>query len=80
MFDVSARGAWQVGNRVALTTDYFSAAATVRHLRQESNAHHLLFGGADIEIGSGWELGTSAGHCLTSTEPWVVKSVLSYTF
>ena len=45
VFDVSARGEWQLSPRVALAADYFSAAATVRHLAPESDAHHLIFGG-----------------------------------
>ena len=43
VFDLSARAAWQLVERVALTTDYFSAAATTRHLKPEPSAHHLIF-------------------------------------
>jgi hypothetical protein len=63
-----------------VTTDYFSAAATTRHLRPEPSAHHLVFGGLDLDVGSGWELSLGAGHCVTSGEPWVMKSILGYQF
>ena len=80
VYDLSARAAWTLMNRVTLTTDYFSAAATTRHLRPEPSAHHLLFGGVDLDIGSGWELGISAGHCVTRGEPWLMKSMIGYSF
>jgi hypothetical protein len=80
VFDVSARAAWQLVERAALTADYFSAAATTRHLKPEPSAHHLIFAGLDFDIGSGWELGISAGHCVTSGEPWLMKSVIGYSF
>jgi hypothetical protein len=69
VFDVSVRGAWQPVERVALTSDYFSAAATTRHLQPEPSAHHLIFAGLDLDIAAGWELGISAGHCVTRGEP-----------
>jgi hypothetical protein len=80
VFDLSTRGVWQLGNRIALTTDYFSAAATTRHLEPEPEAHHLFFAGVDLDIGSGWELGLSAGHCATGSEPWLMKSMVGYRF
>jgi hypothetical protein len=80
VLDLSARAAWQLGERVKLTTDYFSAAATTRHLQPEPSAHHLIFAGVDIDVGARWELGLSAGHCITRNEPWVVKSVIGYGF
>jgi hypothetical protein len=80
VFDISARAAWQIGERVALGADYFSAGATTRHLQPEPGAHHLIFGGLDLGIGSGWELNIGAGHCVTSSEPWVMKSILGYRF
>jgi hypothetical protein len=80
VFDISARGEWRLTERLAMTTDYFSAAATTRHLLPESGAHHLLFGGVGVDIGSAWELGLSLGHCVTSSEPWLVKSVIGYRF
>jgi hypothetical protein len=78
--DVSARAAWTVGTRVTVAADYFSAAATVRHLQPEPTAHHLVFAGVELDLGDGWELGVSAGHCVTSAEPWVVRSVMGFRF
>jgi hypothetical protein len=80
VLDVSARAAWRLVDRVAIATDYFSAAATSRHLQPEPNAHHLLFAGVDLDIGTGWELGISAGHCVTKREPWLLRSVVAYSF
>lgn len=80
VFDISARGEWQLTPRVAIATDYFSAAATVRHLTPEVDAHHLIFGGAAFEIASAWELGLSLGHCVTSSEAWVMKSIVGFRF
>ena len=80
VFDVSARGAWKIHERVTLTTDYFSAAATTRHLQPEPSAHHLIFAGLDLDLAAGWELGIGAGHCVTRGEPWLMKSVIGYRF
>lgn len=80
VFDFSARGEWRAARRVALTGDYFSAAATMRHLARNAASHHLIFGGVGLDIASAWELGLSLGHCVTSREPWVVKSVLGFKF
>jgi hypothetical protein len=78
--NVPVRAAWQLADGVALTTDYLSAAATTRHLQPEPSAHHLVFAGFDFDAGSGWEFGLSAGHCVTRAEPWLVKSVVGYSF
>jgi hypothetical protein len=80
IFDLSARAAWQFHERVALAAEYYSAAATTLHLRPEVDAHRLVFGGIDLNVGSGWELAISAGHCVTSSEPWLMKSVVGYRF
>ncbi|NOT24744.1 MAG: hypothetical protein HOP16_01465 [Acidobacteria bacterium] len=80
VFDISAKAAWRLSERIALTTDYFSAEATTRHLQPEMSAHHLLFAGTDLDLGSGWELTVSVGHCVTSSEPWLMKSVIGYGF
>ena len=80
VFDFSARGEWQLTKRAALTSDYFSAVATTRHLLPESDAHHLLFGGVGIDLASKWELGVSLGHCVTSSEPWLIKTVVGFQF
>ena len=80
VFDLSARAVWQLFEGVAMTTDYFSAAATTRHLQPELDAHHLVFAGADFTLRSRWELGVSVGHCVTSAEPWLMKSVIGYRF
>jgi hypothetical protein len=80
VFDVSASAGWQLGKRVAVKTDYFSAAATTRHLQRERGAHHLMFGGLDIAMGGGWELSLSAGHCVTRHEPWLLRSVIGFAF
>jgi hypothetical protein len=80
VFDLSARAAWQLRQRVGLTADYFSAAATTRHLQPEGAGHNLLFGGTEIDLGSGWEVSLGLGHCVTQHEPWLVKSVIGYAF
>jgi hypothetical protein len=80
VFDLSVRAAWQLADGVALTTDYFSAAATTRHLQTEPSAHRLVFAGFDFDAGSGWEFGLSAGHCVTRAEPWLIRSVIGYSF
>ena len=80
VLDISARAAWQFFEGVAIATDYFSAAATTRHLQPEIDAHHLVFVGTDFTLRSGGELGVSVGHCVTSAEPWLMKSVIGYRF
>ncbi len=80
VFDISARAGWQLVERVALTTDYFSAAANARHLRPERSAHHLIFVGAELGITSSWGFELSAGHCVTRREPWLMRSVVEYSF
>jgi hypothetical protein len=80
VFDVSARAGVRVAPHVTLAVDYFSAAATTRHLRPEPSAHHFLFGDAVFDLGSGWEFELGAGHCVTSSEPWLMKSILGYSF
>jgi hypothetical protein len=80
VFDVSASAAWRVLSRLALTADYFSAAATTRHLQPESDAHHLMFGGVDLSLASGLDLSVSAGHCITGREPWLVKAIIGFGF
>lgn len=78
--DLSARAGWRMLDRMTITADYFSAAATIRHLQPEAEAHHLVFGGVDLAVGSGWELTLAAGHCVTRHEPWVMKSVIGFGF
>jgi hypothetical protein len=78
--DLSARAGWRMLDRVMLTADYFSAAADIRHLQPELNAHHLVFGGVDLDVGAGWGLTLAAGHCVTRDEPWVMKSVIRIGF
>jgi hypothetical protein len=80
IFDLSARAAWQLRPRVAFAAEYYSAAATTLHLQPEVDAHRLVFAGVDIDAGSGWEFSLSAGHCVTSSEPWLMKSVIGYRF
>jgi hypothetical protein len=80
VFDLSARAGWRLMERVLVAADYFSAAATTRHLQPEPSAHHLIFTGIDFDVASRWELGFSAGHCITSAEPWLIKSVIGYQF
>jgi hypothetical protein len=80
IFDFSARAAWQLQPRVALAAEYYSAAATTLHLQPEIDPHRLVFAGIDIDAGSGWEFSVSAGHCVTSSEPWLMKSVIGYRF
>ena len=79
VFDLSARAEWRLRPRVALTSDYFSAASSTRHL-PESDAHHLVFGGVGLDVASAWEVAFSLGHCVTSSEPWVVKSIVGFRF
>jgi hypothetical protein len=78
--DLSARAGWRLLDRMTLTVDYFSAAASTRHLQPEADAHHLVFGGVDLEVGAGWHLELAAGHCVTRHEPWVMKSVVGLGF
>ena len=80
VFDFSARGEWQLARKLALTGDYFTAAATLRHLLPESDSHHLVFAGVALDVASSWELALSLGHCVRSSEPWVIKSVLGFQF
>jgi hypothetical protein len=80
VFDVPASAGWRVMSRLALTADYFSAAATTRHLQPESDAHHLMFGGVDLSLASGLDLSVSAGHCITGREPWLVKAIIGFGF
>ena len=80
VFDMSASAGWQLLKRLAVKTDYFSAAATTRHLQRERGAHYLLFGGLDIDMGEGWELSLSAGHCVARHEPWLMRSVIGFAF
>jgi hypothetical protein len=80
VFDLSARAGWDVGNRLTLVTDYFAAAATTRHLQPEPSAHHLLFGGVDVNLGDSWELALAVGHCITRSEPWVIRSNIAFSF
>jgi hypothetical protein len=79
-FDISAAVGWQLVPRLALTVDYFSSAATTRHLAPELDAHHLVFTGINVDAGERWELSIGAGHCFTSGEPWLMKSILGYKF
>ena len=79
-FDVSAEGGWQLVPRVAVTADYFSRPATTRHLAPEVDAHHLVFAGLKLDLGSQWDLGLGLGHCVTASEPWMIKSVLGFRF
>jgi hypothetical protein len=80
VFDVSAKVGVRVATHVSVALDYFSAAATTRHLLPEPSAHHLMFGGVEFDLGSGWEFDISAGHCVTSSEPWLMKSIVGYRF
>jgi hypothetical protein len=79
VFDMSARAGWRLVDQVELAVDYFSAAATTRHL-PETDGHHLLFGGMDINIAPRWEVGVGAGHCVTRGEPWLLKSIIGFAF
>jgi hypothetical protein len=79
-FDVSAAAGWQLVPSVAVTADYFSRSATTRHLAPEAYAHHLLFAGLKVDLGSQWETSLGLGHCITASEPWVIKSVLGFRF
>jgi hypothetical protein len=79
-FDLSASVGWQLVPRVALTADYFSSSATTRHLAPELDAHHLVFGGLNLDVGSRWELSLGLGHCFTSHEPWLIKSIIGFRF
>lgn len=80
VIDVLGRASWSVTPRVGVSGEYFSAAATTRHLTQDPQAHHLVFGGLDIDLGEGWDFDLGLGHCVTTGEPWLVKSVVGYRF
>jgi len=79
-FDVSARAAWSVSPRLSINGEYFSKPASTRHLEIEDTAHHLVFSGIDVAVADEWEVSLGAGHCVTSHEPWVFRSMLSYRF
>jgi hypothetical protein len=79
-FDLSAGAGWRVLPHTAVTSDYFSRAATTRHLAPEADAHHLLFAGLNLDLGPQWEMSLGVGHCFTSHEPWLMKSVIGYRF
>jgi hypothetical protein len=79
-FDLSASAGWQLAPRIGITTDYFSRSATTRHLAPELDAHHLVFGGLNLDLNSQWELSLGLGHCFTSREPWLMKSIIGYRF
>jgi hypothetical protein len=58
----------------------FSRAATTRHLIPEIDAHHLVFGEVHADVDARWQLSLGLGHCVTSSEPWLIKSVVGYRF
>lgn len=79
-FDLSASAGWQLLRRLGVTADYFSRSATTRHLAPELDAHHLVFAGTNIDVSSQWEISLGFGHCFTSREPWLIKSIVGYRF
>jgi hypothetical protein len=79
-FDLSAGAGWQLVPRVAVTADYFSRSATTRHLAPEVDAHHLFFAGLKLGLGAQWDMSLGLGHCVTASEPWLIKSVLGFRF
>jgi hypothetical protein len=79
-FDLSAGAGWQLVPRLAVTADFFSSSATTRHLAPELDAHHLVYAGLNLDVRSRWELSIGLGHCFTSHEPWLVKSIVGYRF
>jgi hypothetical protein len=79
-FDLSASAGWQLISRVGLSGDYFSRSATTRHLAPELDAHHLVFGVLNLDVSSKWELQFGVGHCFTSREPWLLKTIVGYRF
>jgi hypothetical protein len=40
----------------------------------------LLFAGLTLDLGPQWEMSLGVGHCFTSHEPWLMKSVIGYRF
>jgi hypothetical protein len=79
-FDFSASAGWQLAQRVGVAADYFSRSATTRHLAPELDAHHLVFGVLNLDVSSKWELQFGLGHCFTSHEPWLMKSIVGFRF
>ena len=79
-FDLSAGVGWQLAARVGISGDYFSRSATTRHLAPELDAHHLAFGVLNFDVASRWELQMGLGHCFTSREPWLIRSMIGYRF
>ena len=75
-FDLSARVGWSLGPSASVSVDYFSRPGTTRHLDVDSPAHHLIFPAIDVGLSDRWSISIGAGHCVTSSEPWVVRSVL----
>lgn len=65
---------------MGVAADYFSRSPTIRHLVPELDAHHLVFGGLNVAIDSQWELSLGVGHCFTSREPWLMKSIIGLRF
>jgi hypothetical protein len=79
-FDLSARAGWDLTRQVAINGEYFSRPGTLKHLEPDAAAHHLLFSTLDVGLGSNWEVSVGLGHCTTSSEPWMIKSIVGYRF
>lgn len=80
VFDLSAKAGWRIADQVVVAVDYFAAESATRHLPPEVGAHHLVFGGVDLEFESRWHLGVSLGRCVTGRDPWLMKSVIGFEF
>jgi hypothetical protein len=79
-FDLAARAAWSVSPSLSLAVDYFSRPGTTRHLDLDEQAHHLIFSTMELTLQEGWTISFGAGHCVTSSEPWIVRSVVGFRF
>jgi long-subunit fatty acid transport protein len=79
-FDLSARAAWSVASSASLAVEYFSRPGTTRHLDLDAEAHHLIFPTVELTLQDGWTISLGAGHCVTRSEPWIVRSVVGFRF
>ena len=79
-FAIAARTGWSFNDSLSVAVDYFSRSGTTRHFAADDPAHHLIFPTIDVGLNHGWTLSLGAGHCITSSEPWIFRSILGFEF